>query len=491
MNKGKGSIYLVGAGTGRIGDLTVRAKELIETADIIFYDRLVNPNIIKLKKGKCKTVYVGKKPGEKNISQETIIKKLKESTKDFKIIVRLKSGDPYVYGRGGEEALELTNEGYSVEVIPGITSAIAGLSYGGIPITYRDIALDFHVFTAHSKDGKAIYDWEAISSLEGTLVFMMGVKLLPYITKKLLESGKSKTTPIALIQWASRSKQQKVVGDLSNIVEKVKSSKIGSPAVIVIGDVVKFESELNFFEQGSLMSKTIAIATSSKRYLLPKLENLGAEVVLFDSPQTNYQALDFELTDFPLDLYLLDTSAVNSFLEWLANKKIDWRKLENIKLISGSEHVTKKLNQIGIIPDKIIIDLDKLKEKNFNKAEKLIGKKEFIESLFGKEYTKEPFVQATSYETYPVLKNFKLLEEADTVIFHNTKAVRGLLNGIGSDEQLDIMKEKLVYCLGDNTKFLLEQENFKNIIQTTEPNYESLIESLIYREECSQCKKKL
>ncbi|MBG9979503.1 uroporphyrinogen-III C-methyltransferase [Facklamia lactis] len=473
-------VFIVGAGTGRVENLTVKAKRLIETADIIFYDRLINQNILMLAQSTCKKVYVGKEPAGHFTPQDQIIQYLKEASQEYQTIVRLKSGDPYVFGRGGEEAMALAQEGISFEVVPGVTSSIGGLSYAGIPMTYREVALDFHVFTARSKEGDAEHDWEAISRLKGTLVFLMGVKNLPKITQALIDNGKNPTTPVAVVEWASRSQQKLVVGTLETIYQKSLAATIKPPSLIVVGDVVKFNESLNYFMNKPLFGRHFAIPQSQAQLLLPLLEDLGAEVILFSSPTKVKAELSLPLSDEEMDVCLLDGSALTAFINWMNKHQTDWRHLKLKKLTVVGEHTQSALESIGIHPDQYYKNFDVLSHQSKNPDQIYIGSQESFKQLIrmNQVFEKAEF-HSSSSEVFEKLENESSLEALDGIIYSNTKAVRSIEQYFKDEKLKHQLQQTTAYCLGEQAYRELNRLGFHSIIQTQEPHYQSLQALLI------------
>jgi uroporphyrin-III C-methyltransferase len=242
----KGKVWLVGAGPGDPTLLTVKALYCIREADVIVYDRLVSKEILQQAPSQCQMINVGKLPNFHPIPQDDINETLVDLALQGYNVVRLKGGDPYVFGRGGEEAETLVEHNIEFEVVPGITSAIGGLAYAGIPVTHRDCASSFHVVTGHLKQGKDPQDWSLYSKLEGTLVILMGMTQIEHICHQLIEGGKASDTPAAVVRYASRDNQQVVTGTITDIAKRVKESGITSPALIVIGGVVEKQSALSF-----------------------------------------------------------------------------------------------------------------------------------------------------------------------------------------------------------------------------------------------------
>ncbi|MDX9813858.1 MAG: uroporphyrinogen-III C-methyltransferase [Sulfurimonas sp.] len=247
-----GRVYLTGAGPGDIELLTLKALRVIKEADVIIYDRLANPDILKEAKSGCQFIYVGKEDGKHIVPQDDINEVIYQNALKYENIVRLKGGDPFVFGRGGEEALYLKERGIEFEVIPGITSAISAPAYAGIPVTHRGVSVSFRVVTGHESPHKkeSQIPWSDFKS-DDTIVFLMGLHNLSKICKKLLEIGKDEDFPCAVISKGTTIDQKVVVGTLSNIVEKSKD--LPTPALIVVGRVVELREELAWFakdEQG-------------------------------------------------------------------------------------------------------------------------------------------------------------------------------------------------------------------------------------------------
>ncbi|MCZ7399224.1 MAG: uroporphyrinogen-III C-methyltransferase [Candidatus Methanoperedens sp.] len=241
-----GKVYLVGSGPGDPELLTIKAKRLIESAEVILYDQLPGEAILNMLPESAEKIDVGKYAGDHKLSQWQINELLVKRAKEGKIVVRLKGGDPYLFGRGGEEAQTLAQEGIEVEIVPGITSAIAVPAYAGIPITHRDYASMVTFITGHEDPEKedTALDWELLARFKGTLVILMGVSMLPRNVKELVKHGKSIDTPVAVIERGTRPDQRVTIGTLADIVGLCKQRKVKAPAITVIGDVVKLHHEL-------------------------------------------------------------------------------------------------------------------------------------------------------------------------------------------------------------------------------------------------------
>ncbi|SMP87707.1 uroporphyrin-III C-methyltransferase [Epsilonproteobacteria bacterium SCGC AD-308-P11] len=243
-----GKVYLTGAGPGEVELLTVKALRVIREADVIIYDRLANPDILKEAKNGCEFVYVGKEDGRHIMPQDDINETIYQNALKTQNVVRLKGGDPFVFGRGGEEAAYLQERGVKFEIIPGITSAISVPAYAGIPVTHRGVAVSFRVVTAHESPNKkeSQIPWDNYKT-DDTIIFLMGLHNLPKIAKKLIDIGKDRTCPCAVISKGTTKDQIVIVGTLEDIVQKAKD--IPTPALIVVGKVVELREQLKWFEE--------------------------------------------------------------------------------------------------------------------------------------------------------------------------------------------------------------------------------------------------
>jgi uroporphyrinogen III methyltransferase/synthase len=276
----EGICYLVGAGPGDPGLLTLRGLECLERAEVVIYDYLSNPELIRFAPQSAQKIYAGKTAGRHALRQEETNALLVKHTSEGKRVVRLKGGDPFLFGRGGEEAAELAAAGLRFEIVPGITSAIGGLAYAGIPVTHRASNAVLTIFTGHEepgKDGSGI-DYKAIASAPGTKVMLMGVERLPAITSELAAAGMPESTPVALVRWATTGRQQTLVGTLGTIARLVKKEGFKAPAVAVFGEVVNLRQTLNWFESRPLFGRRIAVTRTRQQSggLLAALRELGA-----------------------------------------------------------------------------------------------------------------------------------------------------------------------------------------------------------------------
>src|SRR5438874_3252884 len=305
-----GTVYLVGAGPGDPGLVTLRAKECIENADAIVYDHLANPQMLGWARDDAEIVYAGKEAGESQLSQQGINALLIEKAREGKQVVRLKGGDPFVFGRGAEEAQAIADAGIPFEVVPGITSAIAGPAYAGIPMTHR--AHNSHVtfFTGHEDPAKAesAINYAALAKLGGTQVMLMGVERLGSITSEMLKQGVRGDLPVALVRSATTGQQETLIGTLSDIAQKTVASNFKAPAVAVFGEVVGLRDSLNWYEKRPLLGKRIVVTRTRKQasVLSNKLRALGAHVIELPTIRTEPPSDLREFAELVQDAHVYD-----------------------------------------------------------------------------------------------------------------------------------------------------------------------------------------
>ncbi|GCF95207.1 uroporphyrinogen-III C-methyltransferase [Enterococcus florum] len=466
-----GVIALVGAGLGDPELLTVKGLRKIQKADVVVYDRLINPAILNSCKPGCEKIYVGKKPQYHPVPQEQIEEIMIEKAQQGKTVVRLKSGDPYVFGRGGEEGASLKQAGISFEVIPGITSSIGGLAYAGIPITHRDLAASFHIYTGHLNNSEAAIDWATAAKSEGTLVFLMGMAGLEEITQQLLKHGKSKETPAAVIQWASRKKQKTVTGTLETIYQKALEKQLQPPSLIVFGEVVERRSELNFFEERPLFGISITVPHTEKKRITSQLTDLGAEVVELPPAVQQLSTQKINVQAY-LQVVFTDKASVEMFVQSMGRNSGDWRQLGQLKLITVGHHTGEALKQVGIQPD---IQLSTMVEcLEILSADTLIlGEQQVIRELNEHDTPGTKFVSHTEFLETPLTE---LWQTTDLLYFPHSKAARLFLRALTFEEKAMLKKKKII-VMGRMTKAVFDQEEIA-VIQTKKPDYESVLHQI-------------
>lgn len=359
-----GKVYLVGAGPGDPGLITLRGKYLLERAEVVVYDYLANRRLLRYVSPDAEMVYVGKRGGvEHSHTQDEINAMLVEFAGRGKTVVRLKGGDPFIFGRGGEELEVLAAHGIPFEVVPGVTSATAAATYAGIPITHRGYTASVAFITGHEDPNKSTsnIDWSKIATGIGTIVVYMGIKNLPHIVKNLIDHGRSADTPVAVVRWASTPEQQSVVGTLATIVDDVRESGIKPPALIVIGEVVKLRESIDWFEKRPLFGRRIIVTRTREQAseLVAGLEEAGASCfecsTINIEPVDDYRILDEALERIDEYHWILFTSinAVHHFFKRLYAKGMDARDLKGPDIATVGKSTADLLLEYGINADLI------------------------------------------------------------------------------------------------------------------------------------------
>jgi len=358
-----GKVYLVGAGPGDPGLLTLKGKECLERADVVLYDYLANPALLQYAPDRAERIYVGRRGRGHYQNQEDINRVLIERAKAGQVIVRLKGGDPFVFGRGGEEAEAVAAAGIDFEVVPGVSAAVAVPAYAGIPVTHRTLASMMTVVTGHedpSKPGTDL-DWTKLAMLPGTVVFLMGMKTLPAIVSRLVEQGRAADTPVAAIRWGTRADQRTITGTLGDIVAKAEAAHFEPPTVIVVGEVVRLRNRLNWFERRPLFGKRIAVTRpeSQAHEFTQLLSAYGAEPVVVPTirivPPPSWEALDQAIGRIGDYRWLIFTSVngVGPFIDRLRAAGKDARALAHVRVCAIGPRTARELEARGIAPDLI------------------------------------------------------------------------------------------------------------------------------------------
>ncbi|MDP4160226.1 MAG: uroporphyrinogen-III C-methyltransferase, partial [Bacillota bacterium] len=354
----KGYVYLVGAGPGDPKLITIKGSECIAKADVLIYDRLASRRLLTLVRPDCELIYVGKSPDRHTLKQEEINQLLVDKGLEGKIVTRLKGGDPFVFGRGGEEAEALLEAGIQFEVVPGITSAISVPAYAGIPVTHRDFTTSFAVITGHEDPTKneTTIHWNHLAQSHGTLVFLMGMENLPLIAQKLMENGKKPTTPVGIIQWGTRPEQRTLVGQLDTIASEVKKEGFTNPSIIIVGEVVSLREKLQWFEKRPLFGQRIVVtrARHQASELSQAIEALGGEAWEFPTieiaPPSDKSYLVKAINSLKEFNWLIFTSVngVDSFFAELKLQERDVRDLVGLKIVAIGPATEAALDKKGL-----------------------------------------------------------------------------------------------------------------------------------------------
>jgi uroporphyrinogen III methyltransferase/synthase len=360
MNKeNEGFCSLVGAGPGDIGLLTLRAKEVVEQAQVVVYDYLCNPEILKWTPPDAELIYVGKKAGQHTFRQEEINRLLVNKTKEGKRVIRLKGGDPFVFGRGGEEAEALAASGLPFEIVPGVTSAVAAPAYAGIPLTHRNATSAFTVFTGHedpTKETRSI-NFKALVDLKGTWVMLMGMERLEVIVSELLQNGADIHLPVALIRWGTTGRQETLTGELGSVVAAAEGFQ--PPAVAVFGSVVDLRRALSWFERRPLFGKRIVVTRTRKQagVLSAKLRSLGADVyelptIRIEPPSNLREFAELVRDAYQYDwLILTSPNGVDAFFDMFYRLYSDARNIGNVKIAAIGPATAQRIKEFHLSVD--------------------------------------------------------------------------------------------------------------------------------------------
>src|SRR5688500_14865673 len=361
--KAVGKVYLVGAGPRDTQLLTLRGKRCLEQADVVVYDYLANPVLLDHAPERAERIYVGRRDRGVYQDQHEVNHLLIGKAREGHVVVRLKGGDPFVFGRGGEEAEAVSEAGIPFEVVPGVTSAVAVPAYAGIPVTHRTLASTVAFVTGHEDPtkGTSSMEWPRLASADGTLVFLMGMKNLPAIVERLTKDGKPIETPVALIRWGTRSHQRTVVGTLNDIVEKAEQAQMEPPTIIVVGQVVRLREQLNWYETRPLFGKRILVTRAREQAgeLSRLLADYGAEAVEYPViqivPPESWRELDDALAGLNHYHWLVFTSVngIRPFMERLKQRGQDARALSGLRIGCIGPRTAEELARYGLNADLI------------------------------------------------------------------------------------------------------------------------------------------
>ena len=498
-------VYLVGAGPGDPGLVTVKGLELIKKADCIIYDRLSAPELLGYARLDCEKIYVGKADQHHTLPQEQINALLVEKAKEYACVVRLKGGDVFVFGRGGEEALFLREHGISYTVVPGVTSAVAGPAYAGIPVTHRGIATGFRVVTGHKKESEEMpqTDFSSMTDPKETLVFLMGLSKVRKIAENLIAAGRDKETPAAVISHATTEAQQVCEGTLSDIADLVENADITSPALIVVGDVVSLRKELSFFENRPLWGKHYLIAKIGEKpsRLTEMLRAKGAQTT---------ECMTGEITGIPavytkqelehVDV-LLFTSAngVEYFMKNVFASGLDARALCHTRCVVIGPKTAVKLKTFGICAD--------FMPEHANTPVLVQELKNYLDEVF----RGDPFKRAVVW--YPTAENAKddlvdallsfcdcgrlnvyenmpcetglppLGEDAfDALFFTCASSAERLLGSLSLKEREALASVTDIYSIGPKCSAALRELGVSPVIEAAVNTYEGLVNCVLGKE---------
>lgn len=503
----KGKVYLVGAGPGDSKLITVRGLEAIQKADVVVYDRLASPRLLHHMKPNAERIYVGKLPDRHTLKQEVINQMLVDLALEGKIVTRLKGGDPSVFGRVGEEAELLADNGVEFEMIPGVTSAIAVPTYAGIPVTHRDFTSSLAIVTGHECPAKVSsnIDWSKLATATGTLIFLMGVSNLESIRDVLLQKGRPVDTPVALVRWGTRVEQETLVGTLETIVEQVKEANFKSPAVIIVGEVVKLREKLAWFEKKPLFGKRILITRASNQAgeLAEQIDDLGGEAVEFPviriqplSKPEQLQQLDEALDKLSTFDWIVFTSVngVEYFFRRLKERRIDIRTMHKAVVGAVGPKTAEALSDRGILvanmPDKFQAeDLLESMSPYVKPGQHVFLPRADIARAYLPDKLQEMGLHVTEADVYETVISsetdtevVEMLQDSqiDAVTFTSSSTVTNLLEilkQVGVEQPEKLLQGVPAICIGPITADTAKQAGM-HVIVAEEATISSLVETL-------------
>ncbi|MBI5746158.1 MAG: uroporphyrinogen-III C-methyltransferase [Nitrospirae bacterium] len=497
-----GKVFLVGAGPGDPKLITIKGMEAIKEADLIVYDYLANKSLLSHGKEGAEIVYVGKMGGRHTLSQEKINELIVKRAKKGKVVARLKGGDPFIFGRGGEEAEELAEAGIPFEIIPGVTAAIACPAYAGIPLTHRDYTSTVAFITGHedpTKEDSSIA-WEKISTGAGTLVFLMGMSNLPEIVKNLQRCGRDPMTPVALIRWGTRPDQKTVVGTLGDIIDKAKKHALAPPVIIVVGEVVNLRKRLNWFEGKPLFGRKI-IVTRAREQASDFVELLylnGAEPIEFPTiqviPPDSWDELDKAVDEIRGFEWIIFTSinGVRFFFERL-NRKGDLRLLYGIKICAIGPQTASEIQRYGLAPDLIPKEyraeaiIEEMGREDIAGKRMLLPRAEIAREILPQELSRmgARIKVVTAYKTIKpeedlervreLLKN----KEISVITFTSSSTVKNFLEMFNKGEVMGLIDGTAVACIGPITAKTAEDLGIRTDIMPSKYTMPELTEAIV------------
>lgn len=476
----QGKVWLVGAGPGDVGLLTLKGKEALEGADVIVYDHLVNQDLLAMFGEGKEWIDVGKQAGHHLIPQEEIQEILLREAEQGKQIVRLKGGDPFLFGRGGEEAQALSRRGIPYEVVPGVTSALAVPAYQGIPVTHRDHASSVHIITGHKRGGETrAIDYQALAALEGTLVFLMGVASLPDILQGLIGAGMDPDTPAAVLQEGTTARQRRVEGTLRNLADRADEAQIRPPAVIVVGEVCDLAPELEWYGRLPLSGMRILVARPRERMepLTGRLRRKGAqvlevpaiEIVPIPGKERLLSCMDkLETYDW---LVFTSPAGIDHFFRTLEEQAIDIRRLYGRKIAVIGEGTREELRKRGIYPDLMPDTYDGVSLGKALAGQRIQGERILLARAEAGNRELVPILEAAGafVEDVPIYRTVQkgfqgidIREELDQgridcVVLTSGSVAEGF---VGMAEGMDLSKITAV-CIGEQTAGRAREYGFK------------------------------
>ncbi len=508
----QGKIYLVGAGPGDPGLLTLRGKTCLEHADVVLYDHLANPMLLDYAPSHAERIYVGRCGRGAYRPQKEIHRILIQKAQEGKQVVRLKGGDPFVFGRGGEEAEVLAEQSIPFEVVPGVTSAVAVPAYAGIPVTHRTMASAVTFVTGHEdpEKGGSVLEWSRLASVDGTLVFLMGAKNLPNIVQRLIEEGKSPDTPVALVEWGSYPKQRTIVGTFADIVERTRAENIHPPTIIVIGEVVKLRKHLSWFESRPLFGTRILVtrARSQASEISQLLIAHGGEPIECPTiefvPPTNWDKADEAIAELETFHWLVLTSVngVQQFMRRLWHNGRDARVLHGVRVCCIGPRTAQELEKFGVRSDVIPAQyqaegvLEVMKESGVADQRVLVARAAQAREMLPEELRRAgaevqviPVYQTVLPQSeVGTIKARFLTQGIEIVTFASSSTVRNFVEMFGGPGELKkILQHTIIGCIGPITAETVREQGLQVDVLARQNTIPALVEALVeFRQQSAQ-----
>ena len=500
MNLGK--VYLVGAGPGMPDLITLRGVKCLQEADVVIYDFLA-ANLLQNVPVGTETIYVGKKEGKHTVHQEKINQMLVEKAREGHTVVRLKGGDPFIFGRGGEEARVLATQNIPFEVVPGVTSGVAAAAFAGIPLTLRGYNTSVAFVTGHEDPTKleSTIEWSKLATGVGTLVIFMGVKNLADIVDRLMAGGRDPKTPTAVVRWGATPLQTTLVGRLDTIVAQVEKAGLKPPAVIVVGKVVELRKEINWFEEKPLFGKTVVVTRTRQQAseLVARLSALGAECLECPTirvvPPDDWSPLDQAIDSLETYDWLVLTSVngVNFFFDRLFERDRDVRALKNVRTAAIGPATAKRLREFGfradIVPETYRAEsvIEAFKNEPLEGKKILLPRAKEARPILPVEVRKMGATvdEIASYQTEQVTENVEglvsRLEEhsVDVITFTSSSTVKNFKAALPSEKLEKLMDGVKTACIGPITASTAKELGFNVDIEATEYTIPGLCEAIL------------
>lgn len=500
MNKGK--VFLIGAGPGDPGLITVKGLAFLKKADVVVYDYLANEELLKAAKEGAETIYVGKKGGDHTLSQEEINALIIRKAGEGKTVARIKGGDPFIFGRGGEEAEELAKAGISFEIVPGVTSAIAVPAYAGIPLTHRDFTSTVSFITGHEDPTKkeSKIRWDKISTGAGTLVFLMGVGNLPMIAAELIKNGRDPETPVALIRWGTLPEQETTIGKLKNIGEIARTKKIRPPVVILVGEVIELREKLNWFEHLPLFGKKILVTRAREQAsdLSERVRDLGGIPIEFPTieviPPESWADADHCAAQMAVYDWVIFTSAngVKFFLERIFALGHDIRDLKGPRICAIGPKTAEALDalkvKVDLVPSEYRAEsiFEGLKKEDLKGKRLLIPRARLARDVLPQELRKTG-ASVDVVEVYQTIRPAGNAEEVkrllrnksiSAITFTSSSTVSNFADLVGINEVRDLMGGVAIASIGPITAERARTLGIKTTVMPEEFTIPALVEAL-------------